>query len=126
MSVDEVQVFKLGIEAQFRRLTDREKRYAHHMARLALSQHTTQVILLNSSSSSAWYGSRIILQQVSPESQAIFDFIIELHRICDGVWRSFIGPEISSESLERFLTYAATFLSNIGNYYVSANQCLIV
>lgn len=33
MAVREVQVFKLGIGAQFGRLTDREKRYAHHMAR---------------------------------------------------------------------------------------------
>jgi dipeptidyl-peptidase-3 len=33
MAVREIQVFKLGVEAQFERLTAREKRYAHHMAR---------------------------------------------------------------------------------------------
>jgi dipeptidyl-peptidase-3 len=33
MAVHEAQVFKLGIETQFDRLTDTEKRYAHHMAR---------------------------------------------------------------------------------------------
>ncbi|RYP55899.1 hypothetical protein DL771_012275 [Monosporascus sp. 5C6A] len=107
MAVDEVQVFKLGIEAQFGRLTDREKRYAHHMAR------------------SAWYGTRIILRQVSPESPSIFDFILELYRTCSGNWRSLIGPDVSSEDLQRFLTYAATFLSNVGNYYGSGDQKFI-
>ncbi|CAM1507779.1 Fc.00g046270.m01.CDS01 [Cosmosporella sp. VM-42] len=107
MAVDEVQVFKLGIEAQFGRLTDQEKRYAHHMAR------------------SAWFGARIILRQVSPESPAIFDFILELHRTCSGNWRSLIGPDVSSENLQRFLTYAATFLSNVGNYYGSGDQKFI-
>lgn len=68
--------------------------------------------------SSAWYGARIILRQVSPESSVIFDFIIELHRTCAGNWDSLTGPDISSEDLRSFLTYAATFLSNIGNYYV--------
>lgn len=33
MAVNEIQVFKLGVEAQFARLTPWEKRYAHHMAR---------------------------------------------------------------------------------------------
>lgn len=74
--------------------------------------------MLNMMSSSAWFGARIILRQVSPESPAIFDFILELHRTCSGNWRSLIGPNVSSEDLQRFLTYAATFLSNVGNYYV--------
>jgi dipeptidyl-peptidase-3 len=43
MAVHEVQVFKLGIEVQFESLTDREKRYAHHMARLARTQNGSQV-----------------------------------------------------------------------------------
>ncbi|KAK7753488.1 hypothetical protein SLS62_004563 [Diatrype stigma] len=107
MAVREVQVFRLGIEAQFERLTDREKRYAHHMAR------------------SAWYGARIILRQVSPESSAIFDFILELHRECAGNWNSLVGSNTSSEDLQLFLTYAATFLSNIGNYYGSGDQKFI-
>jgi len=56
---------------------------------------------------------------VSPESQAIFDFIIELHRACSGDWKSLIHGNIGEEEeLQRFLTYAATFLSNLGNYYV--------
>ena len=74
--------------------------------------------MLNINSSSAWFGARIILRQVSPESPAIFDFILELYRTCSGNWRSLVGPDVSSEDLQQFLTYAATFLSNVGNYYV--------
>ncbi|KAK4033925.1 dipeptidyl peptidase III [Parachaetomium inaequale] len=108
MAVNEIQVFKLGVEAQFERLTAREKRYAHHMAR------------------AAWFGTRIILRQVSPESLAIFDFILELHGACAGKWDDLVKPGgIGSEELHRFLVYAATFLSNIGNYFGSGDQKFI-
>jgi dipeptidyl-peptidase-3 len=42
--------------------------YAHHLARVC------------------WHGSRIILRQTSPEAEEIFDFILELHRGCNGRW----------------------------------------
>ncbi|KAK3897692.1 dipeptidyl peptidase 3 [Staphylotrichum tortipilum] len=108
MAVSKIQVFKLGVEAQFEGLTATEKRYAHHMAR------------------AAWYGTRIILRQVSPEAPDIFDFILELHRACDGDWDAFTeAREISRDDLHRFLTYAATFLSNVGNYFGSGDQKFI-
>ncbi|KAL7919046.1 peptidase family M49 domain-containing protein [Trichoderma austrokoningii] len=107
MAVQAVQVFKLGVEAQFERLTDTEKRYSHHMAR------------------AAWLGARIILRQVSPEASSIFDFIIELHRSCSGNWNSLIGNGLSNDELQALLTYMATFLSNIGNYYGSGDQKFI-
>ncbi|KAM0454874.1 hypothetical protein ACHAPV_008248 [Trichoderma viride] len=100
MAVHAVQVFKLGIEAQFKRLKDTEKRYSHHMA-------------------------RIILRQVSPEASSIFDFITELHRSCSGNWNSLIGNELDSVELQALLTYMATFLSNVGNYYGSGDQKFI-
>jgi dipeptidyl-peptidase-3 len=74
--------------------------------------------VLTIKSSAAWLGTRIILKQVSPESPAIFDFIVELHRTCSGNWNSFIGSHVSQDDLQQFLIYAATFLSNVGNYYV--------
>ncbi|UKZ86029.1 uncharacterized protein TrAFT101_001869 [Trichoderma asperellum] len=107
MAVHAVQVFKLGIETQFERLTDTEKRYSHHLAR------------------AAWFGARIILRQVSAEASSIFDFIIELHRSCSGDWNSLIGDELNSDELQALLTYMATFLSNVGNYYGSGDQKFI-
>ena len=67
----------------------------------------------------AWYGARIVLRQVSPESQAIFDFILELYRSCSGNWAELIGPSVSEDDMRKFLTYAAAFLSNLGNYFVN-------
>lgn len=68
----------------------------------------------------AWHGTRIILRQVSPESSPIFDFIMELYRVCDGGdWKKLASKaKVSIKELRQFLEYAATFLGNIGNYYV--------
>jgi dipeptidyl-peptidase-3 len=76
--------------------------------------------------SAAWLGSRIILRQVSPESLTIYDFILELYASCSGDWNIVIGPDITIEHMRQFLTYAATFLSNIGNYYVSSRRSLML
>jgi dipeptidyl-peptidase-3 len=56
---------------------------------------------------------------VSPESESIFDFIIQLYNSCDGNWKH-LGHSlgIPDDELGRFLEFAATFLSNVGNYYV--------
>lgn len=75
-----------------------------------------EVLMINSSA--CWLGARIILKQVSPESLAIFDFILELHNSCSGDWQSLVGPDISSNDIHQLLIYAATFCSNLGNYYV--------
>ncbi|KAI1776192.1 dipeptidyl peptidase III [Hypoxylon cercidicola] len=103
-----VQIYKLGIAPLFDRLSGQEKRYSHYLSR------------------AAWSGTRIILRQVSPESLAIFDFILELYKTCGGHWEqlSEIG-EIDEEEVQAWLEYAATFLSNVGNYYGSGDQKFI-
>ncbi|KAK8053999.1 dipeptidyl peptidase III [Apiospora saccharicola] len=67
------QVYRLEIAHLFNDLSEQEKLYSHHMAR------------------AAWSGARIILRQVSPESFAIFDFILALYQSCDGDWSSLVG-----------------------------------
>ena len=70
--------------------------------------------------SAAWQGTRIILRQVSPESLCIFDFILELYTSCSGNWDVLIVENwIEKEDCSALLDYAAIFLSNVGNYYVS-------
>jgi len=71
-------------------------------------------------SRAAWSSASIILSQTSPESISIFQFILEVYKSCEGNWpelASSVGIEI--EELRRFLDYAAVFLGNIGNYFVS-------
>jgi dipeptidyl-peptidase-3 len=60
---------------------------------------------------------RITLRQTSPESESIYDFIIELYKASNGDWK-FLQKKagISDEELKYFLEYAAMFLGNSGNY----------
>lgn len=65
---------------------------------------------------------------MSTESPSIYALIKELYEHCNGFWDSIldqkmlefarIGCADSKDGLDRFLWYAATFLSNLGNYYV--------
>lgn len=49
----------------------------------------------------------------------IFDFILELYASCSGNWRMLAEENgITADECDAFLDYAATFLSNLGNYYV--------
>ncbi|KAI9842780.1 MAG: hypothetical protein M1838_002978 [Thelocarpon superellum] len=92
-------VVRLEIKPHFEALADREQRYAHYISRAAFS------------------GTRIILRQVSPESEHIFDLIIALHHSCAGKWTELPHRAgISHEELARFLEYATQFLGNLGNY----------
>ncbi|KAM0287009.1 hypothetical protein ACHAQH_000694 [Verticillium albo-atrum] len=92
-------VVRLEIEKHFEPLTDKQKRYAHFISRASLA------------------GNRIVLRQVSPESEAIYDFIISLHNSSGGDWEA-LGRKagIDETQLTQFLEYAAQFLGNSGNY----------
>jgi len=95
-------IHQLKIKPIFDALEKREKYYAHYLAR------------------AAWHGSRIIMRQVSPESPDIFDFIMDLYHACDGKWDTLVAQcNITLEELASFLEYAAMFLCNLGNFYVS-------
>ncbi|OJZ92708.1 hypothetical protein ASPFODRAFT_56272 [Aspergillus luchuensis CBS 106.47] len=99
------QIYQLSVAAAFDGLRPPEKLYAHHMAK------------------AAWNGTRIILRQVSPEANGIFDFIMALYHSCDGNWEQLATETgVSVRELENFLDYAATFLSNVGNYFGSGDQ----
>jgi dipeptidyl-peptidase-3 len=64
-------------------------------------------------------GARIIMRQVSPESESIVELILELAKACNGKWVDLAQQTgIGHESMERFLEYGATVLENLGNYKV--------
>ena len=64
---DPPTVVPLSIKPHFEALGDKEKKYAHYISRASFA------------------GTRINLRQVSPESEAIFDFILALHKHCNGM-----------------------------------------
>jgi hypothetical protein len=74
----------------------------------------------------AWSGTRIILRQVAPEANGVFDFIMALYHFCDGQWEQLADKAlVNLNEVQKFLEFAATFLSNIGNYFVRANPVFI-
>lgn len=95
-------VHQLSVASAFNGLSPQEKLYTHHLAK------------------AAWFGARIILRQVSPESNAIFDLIMQLYETCkyhlQGQWHILAEAcEIPQAEVDAFVQYAATFLSNVGN-----------
>ena len=100
-----VPIQQLSICHAFNGLSGKAKLYAHHMAK------------------AVWSGTRIILRQVSPESNGVFDLLMEMHRDChnsyEGDWTRLADAcGVSRTEIDAFLSYAAAFLSNVGNYYV--------
>ena len=63
---DPPAVVPLVIKPHFDALSDKEKRYAHYISRASFA------------------GTRINLRQVSPESEPIYNFILALHKRCNG------------------------------------------
>ncbi|KAH7163220.1 peptidase family M49-domain-containing protein [Dactylonectria estremocensis] len=92
-------VVRLEIEKHFEALTDKQKRYAHFISKAAFA------------------GTRIVLRQISPESEPIYDLILALHKSAGGDWNA-LGSKAGVEEAEvtLFLEYAAMFLGNNGNY----------
>lgn len=92
-------VVPLAIAPHFNALSNQEKLYAHFI------------------SLASWSGTRIVLRQVSAESEAIYDLIIELHNHCKGDWKALQRQSgLSDQDLQAFLNYAAQFLGNGGNF----------
>lgn len=62
-------------------------------------------------------GTRIVLRQLSPEAESIYDLILALHRSCNGDWKALASKAgVEQAEVDHFLDYAAMFLGNMGNY----------
>jgi dipeptidyl-peptidase III len=92
-------VVRLDAAKSFDALDEKLKHYTHHISRAAFN------------------GVRIILRQVSPESEAIYDMILSLHHSCGGEWAKLKEQAgLTDREIQLFLEYAAQFLGNNGNY----------
>ncbi|KAK9370031.1 peptidase family M49-domain-containing protein [Lipomyces kononenkoae] len=96
----------LTAKVHFENLTQKEKLYAHYFSK------------------AAHYGTRIVLRQVSPESEAIFDFILSFYETVKATSADteFVNILIaapysmSDEDAQYVVEYFSQFLSNVGNY----------
>ena len=96
---DPPTVVTLPIAPHFHALTAEEKRYAHYLSLAAYS------------------GSRIVLRQVTPESEPLYEFIIALYHHCNGDWQSLQKQAgVTQDDLKHFLNFSAQFLGNLGNF----------
>jgi len=94
--------YQLVIREVFDRLPEREQLYAHYLSK------------------AAWDGTGVLIRQVSSEANGIFDFIIELYNSYGGQWATCVKDgDVTEQELSAFLDYAALFLTNLGNYFVS-------
>jgi len=92
-------VVRLEIAHHFETLTPQQKRYAHHLSR------------------ASFYGTRVTLAQVSPESPVIYDLILALHGACNGDYGQLSETtSVSPSDVQLWLEYSAQFLGNCGNY----------
>ena len=92
-------VVRLEIKHHFDALNQQQKQYAHHLSRAAHA------------------GTRVVLEQVSPESLPIYDLILDLHKTCDGDYKQLANDAgVSEDDVTLWLEYAAQFLGNAGNY----------
>lgn len=85
-------------------------------------QQVSKVFILDvhfilTESRAAFTGSRVTLRQVSPESESIFDFIIELYNATSGDWKALQEKAgVADQDLSFALEYFVQFLGNCGNY----------
>ncbi|KAF2189475.1 dipeptidyl-peptidase III [Zopfia rhizophila CBS 207.26] len=92
-------IVPLSIKPHFEALKEKEKLYAHYISKACFA------------------GTRVVLRQISPESEPIYDFIISLHKYSKGDYASLAKEAgLSSDDLDAYLNYAAQFLGNLGNY----------
>ncbi|KAH3682900.1 hypothetical protein WICPIJ_006133 [Wickerhamomyces pijperi] len=89
-------VVSLTAKSFFDQLTEDEKKYAHFFSKAGHA------------------GSRIVLRQVSHESEDIFDLILAIHKSVDGDYSKL--KDVNEAVLKGYLEYASQFLSNLGNY----------
>lgn len=88
-------VVSLTAKSFFDQLTDKEQLYAHYFSK------------------AGHWGSRIVLRQVSHESEAIFELILSVHKALGGDYSKL---DVEETTKKGYLEYASQFLSNLGNY----------
>ncbi|XP_033125857.1 dipeptidyl peptidase 3-like [Anneissia japonica] len=95
-----VPIVNLDCKSAFANLTEKEKKYAHYLSR------------------ASWNGGLICLLQCSPESPVIFVLLQKLFRAqpVKEFEEAALKSEVSLDDWQSFLTYAAAFYGNLGNY----------
>ncbi|XP_071490506.1 dipeptidyl peptidase 3-like [Diadema antillarum] len=97
---NDVPFVNLACKTAFEGLTSKEKKYAHFIAK------------------ASWSGGLVCLFQTSPESPLIFLLLQKIFKSqpLDQLKNSALGKGLTEDEFQSFMTYAAAFYSNMGNY----------
>ncbi|KAF3917125.1 hypothetical protein ABW20_dc0107128 [Dactylellina cionopaga] len=98
-------VCRLEIKPHFDALSDKEKLYAHHISKASFA------------------GTRVVLRQVSPESEPLFDLILTIAKKVDNDFSKLVDLcQVTEDEQVKFVEFAAQVLANLGNYKSFGDQ----
>lgn len=105
----DVSVAQLECKDAFEGLSDTERRYAHYVG------------------TASWEGAKICLLQCSAEAPAVFALLMKLFHAQPAaeLGAAAKAAGISDDDFQAFMVYAASFLSNLGNYKSFGDQKFI-
>ncbi|EWC44354.1 hypothetical protein DRE_01180 [Drechslerella stenobrocha 248] len=98
-------VCRLEIKSHFDTLSAQEKLYAHHISKASFA------------------GTRVVLRQVSPESEPLFDLVLAVAKYVSCDFSKLVGyASVSEDEVTKFVEFGAQVLANLGNYKSFGDQ----
>ncbi|KAF3279543.1 hypothetical protein TWF970_004094 [Orbilia oligospora] len=102
---EKAPVCRLEIQPHFDNLSAKEKLYAHHISKASFA------------------GTRVVLRQVSPESEPLFDLILTVARHVENDFSKIVEAcNVTEDEKNKFAEFGAQVLANLGNYKSFGDQ----
>ncbi|KAK6353832.1 hypothetical protein TWF730_008255 [Orbilia blumenaviensis] len=102
---EKAPVCRLEIQPHFDNLSAKEKLYAHHISKASFA------------------GTRVVLRQVSPESEPLFDLILTVARHVGNDFSKIVEAcSVTEDEKEKFVEFGSQVLANLGNYKSFGDQ----
>lgn len=90
-------IAQITVAKYFGQLSKKEQLYAHYFSK------------------AGHWGTRAVLESVSPESEGIYDLILAVHKAVKGDYSS-VESSVGKDAVKQYLEYSSQVLANLGNY----------
>ncbi|KAK6529299.1 hypothetical protein TWF281_008476 [Arthrobotrys megalospora] len=102
---EKAPVCRLEIQPHFDNLSAKEKLYAHHISKASFA------------------GTRVVLRQVSPESEPLFDLVLTVARHVGNDFSKIVeAAGVTEDETTKFVEFGSQVLANLGNYKSFGDQ----